>query len=203
MSTTRHTLTSRLRRRRALKLLAVVSIALVLTSSVLVHVGAFGGSLTRAARLDQQQVAVITAIDGDTVRVRTAAGEDVLVGLLGVDAPKLPAEHWARRSLDYTKARLVGREVTLRVEPTESADGRGRVLAYVYGTDADVINADIIRDGQAYADRRVRHPLAKQFEQLEIEPRKKQRGLWQGLRDDDMPRWRREWLKHWREEHAS
>src|SRR6478736_3484407 len=100
MSTTRHRLTSPLRRRRALKLLAGVGVALLLASSVLVHVGAFGGSLTRAARLDQQQVFVVSAIDGDTIRVRTAAGEELLVGLLGVDAPKLPAEHWAQRALD-------------------------------------------------------------------------------------------------------
>src|SRR4051794_10559154 len=114
----RESLKSPLRRRRALKLIAVVGVTLLLASSILVHVGAFGGSLTRAARLDQRQVTVLAAIDGDTIRVKTAVGEEVLVGLLGVDAPKLPAEHWARRAMEYTEARLVGREVTLRVEPT-------------------------------------------------------------------------------------
>src|SRR4051812_14141372 len=93
-------LTSPLRRRRALKLLAVSGVVLLLASSVLVHVGAFGGSVTRAARLDQQRVMVVAAIDGDTIRVRTSGGEELLVGLLGVDAPKLPAEHWAERAAE-------------------------------------------------------------------------------------------------------
>jgi len=198
----REALTSPLRRRRAFKLLAIFGLSLLVASSILVHVGAFGRSVAAAARLDQQPVIVLAAIDGDTIRVRTSGGDEI-VGLLGVDAPKLPAEHWAERALGYTKGRLVGREVTLRVEPTESADSRGRVLAYVYVNDADCLNADMIRDGQAYADRRVRHPLAKQFEQLEIEPRKKQRGLWKDLNGEEMPLWRRDWLKNWREEHRT
>ena len=58
----------------------------------------------------------------------------------------------------------------------------------------DLINIDIVRDGMAYADRRVMAMLTPHLELSESEARHKQRGLWKGLTDAEMPAWRRAWL---------
>jgi len=102
--------------------------------------------------------------------------------------------HWAERSRTYLQARIEGKSVTLRLEPIETRDRDDRLLAYVYLTDGDCINLDLIRDGQAYADRRFKHSYRPQYEQAENEARKKDRGLWKGLTEAQMPAWRRVWL---------
>jgi endonuclease YncB( thermonuclease family) len=196
-------LTSPLRRRRALKLVAWIALALVGAASALDHAGAFGRTgFDVAHQFDRHSVTVTNVVDGDSFRIRAPNETDeITIALLGVDAPDLPIDHWSQRAADYVRARLLGRTVTLRIEPTQSRDDRGRVLAYVYITDADVLNADIIRDGQAYADRRARHPYAAQFEQAENEARRKSRGLWKDVTEQTMPAWRRAWLQQWRAEH--
>ena len=49
---------------------------------------------------------------------------------------------------------------------------RGELLAYVFITEADNLNLDLIHDGQAYADRRIVHSLHAPFEAAEKECRK-------------------------------
>ncbi len=143
-------------------------------------------------------------IDGDTLHValeNDPGRRETVVRLIGIDAPEmntdsmLPSEHWADRSRNYVIARTAGRPLVLRLEPTQTRDGVGRLLAYVYVADSDCLNADIVRDGQGYADRRFRHSFRAQFEAAENDARKKQRGLWKDLKDDQMPAWRRDWLR--------
>jgi endonuclease YncB( thermonuclease family) len=57
------------------------------------------------------------------------------------------------------------------------------------------LNADIVHDGQAYADRRVKHSLENVLDAAEYDARKHERGLWANVKEEQMPGWRREWLK--------
>lgn len=68
------------------------------------------------------------------------------------------------------------------------------MLAYVYVGDSDNLNLDLVRDGEAYADRRFRHSMRPQFERAEAEARKANRGLWKEVTEAQMPPWRRDWL---------
>lgn len=152
-------------------------------------------------RFDHQRAVVTHVTDGDTLRVGFGeASEETTVRLLGIDAPELtdvstgrPA-HWADRARKYVEARAAGKTVTLRLEPTQSRDRYDRLLAYVYLSDGDCLNLDIVRDGQAYADRRFRHSYRPQYEMAENEARRKKRGLWKDVTEDQMPPWRRAWL---------
>jgi endonuclease YncB( thermonuclease family) len=121
-----------------------------------------------------------------------AIEDGTVVQLLGV-TPML--NEGAARGKTYLARRLEGKDVTLRLEPTQTRDSSGRLLAYVYFSDTDLINLDIVHDGQAFADRRVPHSLHQQIEQAENEARKKQRGMWKDLSWDDQPQWRQEWVK--------
>jgi endonuclease YncB( thermonuclease family) len=141
-------------------------------------------------------VIVTRAIDGDTICVRLPdETQETTVHLLGVDAPEFPASHWSEEAAKYTSARTLGRTVTLRVDPIGWRNDRGELLAYVFITDADNLNLDVIRDGQAYVDRRTSHSLHTPMEVAEKEARLKKRGLWKDLTDEQMPAWRRSWLK--------
>ena len=122
------------------------------------------------------------------------AATDLRVRLLGVDAPDAGMVGEVEATA-YTRARLKDKPVTLRLEPTQTRNDEHELLAYVFLSDNDNLNLDLIRDGKAYADRRIKHTLASPFEQAETEARKKSRGLWDGLRTEDQPAWRQAWLK--------
>jgi endonuclease YncB( thermonuclease family) len=85
--------------------------------------------------------------------------------------------------------------VLLRLDGTQSRDDLGRLRAYVYLTESELLNETVARHGRGYADRRIRHTFSPQFEQAEAEARKHARGLWAVVTDDTQPAWRRAWLR--------
>jgi micrococcal nuclease len=149
---------------------------------------------------DRKRVIVTKVADGDTLTIRNGSSE-ARVRLLGVDAPELhpdggvPPDHWAERAAAYTRGRSEGKFVTIKLDSTQTRDRYERLLAYVYLSDTDLLNLDLVRDGQAYADRRFKHSLRSQFETAENEARKRGRGLWKDVTVEQMPQWRREWLR--------
>ena len=166
------------------------------------HHFAFG--LRLAVRDYRQQFRVVRILDGDTLVLRPeTGGAEATVRLLGVDAPDPPSGHWCNQAITYLTNRTRDRLITLRLDGLEPRDADGNVLAYVYITEKSLLNAEMIRDGQAYADRRRPHSMRLQFEQLETEARKKPRGLWKDVTELQMPRWRQDWLRAWREQRNS
>ncbi|HVT90238.1 MAG TPA: thermonuclease family protein [Tepidisphaeraceae bacterium] len=189
------------RQRRLLRSLAY-SVVLVLAAIFgWQHMGPTGRAKDDWTAFDHQSYMVSRVVDGDTIHIRpSATGPETIVRLLGIDAPELhdpstgqPA-HWAERSKSYLESRAEGKTVTLRLEPIETRDRYDRLLAYVYLSDSDCINLDLIHDGEAYADRRFRHTYRPQYEQAENDARRNLRGLWKDLTENDMPPWRRVWL---------
>jgi micrococcal nuclease len=94
---------------------------------------------------------VTATVDGDTVRVRTARGEDT-VRLLGVNTPET---HHPTKGLEcfgpeasaFTERRLTGRRVELELD-VEHRDQYGRLLAYVI-VDGARFNDVLLRRGFA------------------------------------------------------
>jgi micrococcal nuclease len=149
---------------------------------------------------DHQSFPVTHVVDGDTIHIRDSDSHETIIRLLGIDAPEMhdpttgkPA-HWAENATRYLRARTEGKTVSLKLEPIETRDKYDRLLAYIYLGDSDCINMDLVRDGEAYADRRFKHSYRPQFEQAENEARTKKRGLWKDVTIDLMPPWRRVWL---------
>ena len=134
---------------------------------------------------DWARVRVVAFVDANTFRVRRSGeGSEFEVALLGVEVVDAAA----------VSSRLAGREVTIKLDPLQPRDAAGRLLAYVYITDADMLNADLVEFGQAYADRRYTHPFAQMFAALESDARRRERGLWKDHDDAAMPAWRKAWL---------
>lgn len=123
---------------------------------------------------------VARVIDGDTVVLAGGAH----VRLVGIDAPEMerngrPADFLAHRSRDYLAVLLVGKTVRLEYD-RERYDRYGRLLAYLFLADGNLVNAALLRQGLARVylhppnDRYQKELLAAQQEAMAAG-----RGLWQ------------------------
>ena len=186
-----------LRRRQRFRLAGAVLAVVVAATALLDRLGAFGHAGDDWGRFDGQSFVVDRVIDGDTLDLRGGTR----VRLIGVDAPEFHhdqpergPDHWAERARNYLAARADDKPVTVRLDGTQTRDRYGRLLAYLYLSDNDPLNLALVRDGQAYADRRFRHAMTGPFEQAENAARSKGTGLWKDVREAQMPPWRQRWL---------
>jgi micrococcal nuclease len=133
---------------------------------------------------------VVHVSDGDTITVKTPTGEET-VRFLGVDTPEVhdprkPVQCFGEAASAHTKARLTGQSVRLEPDPTDSdRDKYNRLLRYVYLPDGTLYNAELVRDGYAFAY--TVFPLVKldDFRALEKDAREHNRGLWAGCNVND------------------
>ncbi len=130
---------------------------------------------------------LIRVLDGDTI----ALDNGETVRLIGVDAPEIhhpeiPVQRFGQEAAEFLRRFGEGLECTLEYEPTDIRDQYGRLLAYVF-VEGRLVNAEIIRQGYAYAYTRFPHRRQAEFIVLEHEARENQRGLWHlSLRDGRM-----------------
>ena len=141
----------------------------------------FGRPSDDWARYDHRTFDV-SATTPDSVRL----ADGTVVRLLGVADP-VPAAAGVLGGLH---------RVTLLLPTVGVRDGDRRLAAYVYPADGgECVGVTLVRDGLAYADRRRTDPMSGLFEVAENDARRKGRGLWAGLKFDQMPAWRQAWLR--------
>jgi hypothetical protein len=143
------------------------------------------------AKFDHRQFTCTAAGDSDVIGI--GGGEWVhLLGVAGCTA------HWD----GMAKSRLsgyVGDPLVLKLEPTQTRDARGRLLAWVFLSSQQTLNAEMVRGGFLLADRPDPSTLLTSVESAEREARQKNRGLWGEVDNWEMPEWRREWSSRQRE----
>lgn len=96
-----------------------------------------------------QSATVTGVVDGDTLRAQVDSGEELTVGLLGVDAPDLRncGGRDARRALERLAE---GRAVALQADPAVGGlDDRGRSAFYVDRADGLDVGRELVRLGWA------------------------------------------------------
>jgi endonuclease YncB( thermonuclease family) len=183
-----------LKRRRVVRRTLLAAVVL-LTSTVVV--GNFwqrrlGGD--DWARFDRKTFAVRDVLAGDVVLLEEPGGRLTSVHLLGVAAPDAEG-FWSDESRAALRSRVGGRDVMLKLPALAPRSADGMPAAYFYLTEsAESVNHQMVADGSAYADRRTTHALHKQYEQSEGDARRKHRGIWKDVRDDQQPAWRQAWL---------
>ena len=79
---------------------------------------------------------------------------------------------------DYLRGRLADKTVMLLFDSPQTRDNQRRLLAYVYASDADNLNVDVVHDGEAYADRRQNCLFEEEIRMAQSDAKKKRRGLW-------------------------
>lgn len=136
---------------------------------------------------------VVRIVDGDTIRVDVAGGEEA-VRLIGIDTPETHGrgglrECFGEEATEYVAALIPAGTPVRLVRDVEARDRYGRLLAYVYRAEDDLfVNLALARDGYAaaatfppnvtYADR---------FVAAAAEARSAGRGLWGACGGPDTP----------------
>ena len=144
-------------------------------------VGCMGGA-SRGCGLEGR---VTKVVDGDTLHVRTDAGDAVKVRLAEIDAPEKNQPFGS-----HARTRLVSlcRDKRVHVD-VAGKDRYGRTLGTVFLKDGTNVNEQLVKDGYAwhYKD----YSKSKDLADLEEKAQKEGKGLW-GTKSPTAP-W--EWRK--------
>lgn len=130
---------------------------------------------------------IIRAVDGDTLKVRLDGKEDeVTVRLLGVNTPesvdpRRPVECFGKEASTFTASLTEGRRARLESDPqADEVDRYGRLLRNVILADGMDLNAELVKQGYAYAY--LNYPLdparKTQLMYLQNQADEQQLGLW-------------------------
>ncbi len=143
-----------------------------------------------------RKIALVTHVaDGDTIEADFDDPEPaVRVRLLGIDSPEL-STRLGEPAKNYTLARCNGKRVTIRLDKLQGTrDKYGRLLAYVYLPNNELLNNALVRDGYAFAYRPKKCDFSSLFETSETQARTAKHGMWKTIAFDDMPDWRKNWM---------
>ena len=109
---------------------------------------------TPAPTAATSSVTVVAVVDGDTIDVATAEGEQ-RVRIIGIDTPEIgrggdPSECYADEARELVDELLYGRDVELRADETQAdVDAYGRLLRHVI-VDGRSAAAETIAAGAGY-----------------------------------------------------
>jgi len=142
---------------------------------------------------------VIKVVDGDTLHIDAPDEEKstTTIRLLGVDTPELghgrgPDMHFGAEARDFAARALDSRNVHVVLNPDDTRDKYGRLLAYLFvERGGAMFNEMLLEEGLAYADTRFPHPYSERFIAAEQRSRRSDSGLWNGITTNRMPDWRR------------
>lgn len=98
---------------------------------------------------DAKTVRVVEVHDGDTVSV-TINKKTERVRLIGIDAPELGQRPWGNKSKKHLESILSASGWDVTIEPDiDKRDKYGRLLAYLWTKDGQLINLRMLEDGYA------------------------------------------------------
>ena len=127
---------------------------------------------------------VTKVTDGDTIHVNLE-GEDTVVRLIGINTPETvdprrPVECFGKEASARMKDLASNENVRLEYDDSQSLhDTYGRLLAYVYLEDGEMLNRKMIADGYAYEYTYMTpYKYQKEFRELQNLARTSERGLW-------------------------
>jgi micrococcal nuclease len=134
--------------------------------------------------LDMIDYKVTKVVDGDTVDVEKN-NESYRVRLIGINSPesvdpRREVECFGKEASEYMNDLALGEKVNLETDNTQTQyDKYGRLLAYVYLQDGQMLNRKMLADGYAYEytyDNPYKYQ--KDFKEVEEFAKLSNRGLW-------------------------
>lgn len=127
---------------------------------------------------------VTKVTDGDTIHV-LIEGQDEKVRLIGINTPETvdprkSVECFGKEASERMKEIAQGKIVRLEYDESQSLrDAYGRLLAYVYLEDGQMINRKMIAEGYAYEYTYLTpYKYQREFRELQNVARTSNRGLW-------------------------
>lgn len=187
-------------RRRRYSLLAAAALLVALAADQRSRSGRVG---TDRDRYHGVTTRVVKVVDGDTfdLAIPDRHQPTTRVRLWGVDTPEIahgdqPSMHFGDEATSFAREQLLGKEVVIRLSPTDTRDKYERLLAYVHiPADDAMFNIMLLEEGLAYADWRFRHPFKDEFERAESAARARRAGLWSDVVETQWPAWRQRMAK--------
>ena len=186
------------------KVARVIALLVIIAGLVLAdRLGVFGRAPKGdAAKYHEKTFHVTHVVDGDTLDVDLPDGAypRTRVRLWGVDTPETvkantPVQHFGPEAGAFTRRMTLHQPVRLELVGRETRDKHGRLLAYVFLPDGQMLNRLLVEQGYAYADPRYDHPHKAEFARLQRKALKAGLGLWAEVRQDDLPYYYRTRLK--------
>lgn len=126
-----------------------------------------------------------------------AVSNGTRIRLLGVDTPETKNPHtevmyFGPEASKFTTDTVLGQNVIVIMDKlSKTRDKYHRLLAHIRLTDGRILNEELISQGFGYADTRFPHSFYDKYIQLEKEAKKAKKGLWEKVKPDQMPQWRR------------
>lgn len=127
---------------------------------------------------------VTSVTDGDTIRV-SIDGHSTRVRLIGIDTPEVtdprkPVQCFGQEASRRAHDLMDGTQVWLEYDPSQSRRDRyGRTLAYVWLSDAILVNEKMVREGYAHEYTYEKpYKYRDSFVSAQSEARAAERGLW-------------------------
>jgi len=112
--------------------------------------------LTSACAKKESDYCIVTEVnDGDTLTIVTSSVLGIFVKtekvrLIGIDAPELAQEPWGRKAKNYLKKLIKESDWRVKIElDVQHRDKYGRILAYLWDKNGNMINYMMIRNGYA------------------------------------------------------
>jgi micrococcal nuclease len=139
---------------------------------------------------------VVNVVDGDTIDIDAADGkyDHTRIRLWGIDTPETKnpetgVMYFGPEAAEFTRKSAFGKQVTVYLDETRTRDKYDRLLAYIKLPDGGFLNEVLLTEGFAYADLRFRHDFYNKYKQLESGARGQKKGLWPGVKHEQMPQW--------------
>lgn len=140
-------------------------------------------ALLNGQTLGVNEYLVTRVIDGDTFDVADVKGQSARIRLIGIDTPETvdprkPVQCFGKAASTKMRELAAGKIVRLEKDPTgDTIDKYGRLLrlAYLGGT---LINAEMIKEGYAYAYTFFPFSLIEEFKEYQRVAERNKVGLW-------------------------
>lgn len=129
---------------------------------------------------------VIKVSDGDTVSIMINGSAEKL-RLIGIDAPEMGQRPWGEKSKRRLERIISSTNRNVSVEyDIDKRDGYGRLLAYLWTENREMVNLKMLKDGYALmltVPPNVRH--VEKFRKAQKEAYEKRLGIWgnKGLKE--------------------
>ncbi len=169
------TATAALRRRRKWRIAGMVLISAVLFSSVVDHLRAENRGGDDWMRFDGRRVQFVRAVDGESIAVLDGGDEMTIVRILGIR----PANaDWDERAMSRMDAFLAGQIVSIHLEPTQTRDEKGRLLADVFTDSNQLLAAELAGEGLVRGDWTAHCTFYADITRAQSTAHKKRVGFW-------------------------
>lgn len=139
----------------------------------------------KVAKVNQERInsKVVRVIDGDTLMINLN-GENTRLRLIGINTPESVGEReeecFGVEAKKYMEQIATGKNITLEYDDSQGlTDQYGRLLAFVYLEDGQMLNRKMISDGYAYEYTFMNdYKYKKSFKEAQALAKSSERGLW-------------------------